>query len=172
MDILGFKYTYTTKFILPLLFKDKSNFNILFKESFINSYIADMSVKDNDDKIHLLFTDCPSLEIRKQLPDLITEYYHDAGYVIVCPIPIGYEEDYLKFLIGEYSKLSLQAKNKIIEFWQVNDNTLTYGVLFKTGKKVKEFYKYLLDKDLDDTSPSGEWWARPKIEHEILGLIT
>jgi hypothetical protein len=172
MDILNFKGTYTTKFILPLLFKDFTNYNRLFNESFLNAYIADMANKDNDDKIHLLFADYPSLSLQKLLPDPVTEYEHgDGRYVFVYDIPEEYREDYTKFLMGSYSKLSDKAKVKIVSFWQVDTNTLLWCVLYKQGDKIKKFYKDLLSEDLDKFAPSAEWWAPPQIEQEIIGLV-
>ena len=101
----------------------------------------------------------------------ITEYRYDEGYVFVYSLPTKYEEDYLKFLIGDYSKFSDDVKQKIVNFWQVDNNTLLWGVLYKSGIRVSAFYKKLLNKNVDDLAPSAEWWAPPQIEREILGLV-
>jgi len=170
MDILRYNFTYTTKFILPLIFKEFTNYNRLFNTSFINAYIADMA-KNNDDKIHLLFAEYPSLTFQELLPESIEEYeFGDGYYVLVYDIPQEYKEDYLKFLTGDYSKFSNDAKCKIVSFWQIDNKTLLWGVLYKEGNKVKKFYKDKLNENLDEFAPSAEWWAPPKIEQEILGL--
>ena len=171
MDVINVRYTYTTKFILPLLFEKDIKYNRILDEFFVNAFIADMANKDNDDKIHLLFADYPSLAFQKLLPEPITEYRYDEGYVLVYSLPIKYEEDYLKFLIGDYSKFSDDVKQKIVNFWEVDNNTLLWGVLYKSGVRVSAFYKKLLNKDVDDLAPSAEWWAPPQIEREILGLV-
>ena len=171
MDILNFKYTYTTKFILPLLFKENTNFNRIFNESFLDAYIADMSNKDNDDKIHLVFEDYPSLTFQQLLPESIAEYKHkDEYFIFVYDIPQEYKEDYAKFLIGDYTKFSNAAKVKIISFWQVSNNTLLWGVLYKEGNRIRKFFKDMLGEDLDKLPRNAEWWAPPKIEQEIIGL--
>lgn len=170
MDILVFKYNYTTKFILPLLFKDFPDYNKLFKEPFIDAYIADMANKNNDDKIHLLFADYPSLAFQQLLPKPLSEYKRKEGYVFIYDIPNKYKYDYLKFLVGDYSKFTEDAKTKILSFWQAESDTILKGVLYKKGNKIKNFYKKSLDVNLDEFAPSAEWWAQPNIEQEILGL--
>jgi hypothetical protein len=166
MDILNFTCTYTTKFILPLLFEHIS-YNRLFNESFINAYIADMDSAEYNDKIHLYFSDYPSLSIQKYLPETIAELKIDDGYVLIYDIPKEFADDYIKFLTGDYSKFSNTAKVRIISFWGVDNNTLLWGVLYKEGDKIKNFYKKELDRNLDELSPSAEWWLPPRIESEI-----
>jgi hypothetical protein len=172
MDILNSKYSYTTKFILPLLFKDRATYNTLFTEPFINSYIADMSNGENDDKIHLLFADYPSLTFQKLLPESVSEYRRGEDFVLVYELPTEYIEDYQKFLVGDYSKFSDKAKSQINYFWQGTAKTsLQYGVLYKVKDKLSQFYNKLLGNDSYHFDPLGEWWAPPKIEQEIMGLV-
>ena len=87
MNVLKYtRYTNTTKFILPLLFDENIKYHEIFNNFFINAYIADMANKDNDDKIHLLFADYPSLILQQKLPDPITEYEYKDGFVLVYPL--------------------------------------------------------------------------------------
>lgn len=171
MDVLRHKYTYTTKFILPLLFKDNATYHNLFTEPFINAYIADMANKDSDDKIYLLFADYPSLTFQKLLPDTISEYpFKDGYYVLVYDIPLNYREDYNKFLMGQYSQFTDSAKDQILDFWEEHDDSILVGTLYRKGNKIKEFYKKIIGEDIEHISPSAEWWAPPLIAQEILGL--
>jgi len=67
MDIIKYsRYTNTTKFIMPLLFNN-IKYHELFQNFFINAYIGDVAKKENDDNIHLVFADYPSLSLQLQL---------------------------------------------------------------------------------------------------------
>src|SRR5574343_160334 len=106
MEVLKYtNYTNTTKFILPLLFDNNTRYHELLKNFFINAFIADMANKENDDKIHLLFADYPSLSLTQKLSNIITEYRYKDGYVLVYPLNLEFEEDYEKIIRGEYSTI-------------------------------------------------------------------
>ena len=170
MDAINFSFTYTTRFIIPLLFDKNITHEEVFNESFINAFIADIENKDNDDKIHLLFADYPSLTLQKKLPEPVAEYQHGDRYILVYEIPVEYADEYTKFLIGSYSKFKDETKQRILDFWKANENTLLHGVLYKEGDKIKKFMKKELNTDITKLSTKMEWWAAPKIENEILGL--
>jgi hypothetical protein len=171
MDVLRYNYTFTTKFILPLLFNTAIDHTKLFNESFINAYIADISNKENDDKIHLLFSDYPSISIQQNLPDPILEYETDEGYyILVYDLPKKYTKTYINFLEGNYSHFDKKAKEKIVSFWNVNEDTLLYGILYKKGSKLIDFWKENFNKDLTSFPKTVEWWRPPYISREIIGL--
>lgn len=170
MDILNFRCTYTTKFILPLLFKERIPHTKVLNENFINAYIADLEKKENDDKIHLLFSDYPSIALTNLLPEPVTEYENNRGYVFVYDISEEYHEDYWNFLTGKYSQFSENTKQNIIDFWGVEEDSLLYGVLYKKGDKIVKYCKDHLKVDLTKSMPSVEWWSAPKIDREIIGL--
>ena len=172
MNVLKFtKYTNTTKFILPLLFDEHYKYHELFNNFFINAYIADMANKENDDKIHLLFADYPSLIIQKKLPETITEYQHKDGFVLVYPLASEWEEDYEKIIRGDYSTVSEKAKNRIISFWEEDNTSVIWGVLNKQGKAVQKFVQKITgDAKNKWWSQEKEWWLPFIITDEILGL--
>jgi len=172
MEVLKYtNYTNTTKFILPLLFDEKTKYHELFTNFFINAYIADMANKENDDKIHLLFADYPSLSLTQKLSNLITEYKYKDGYVLVYPLAIELEEDYEKIIKGEYSTISEKSKNRILSFWEEDQTSLLWGVLYKEGNKVREYYQEVLGtKIYGSWTREKEWWIPFSIPNEILGL--
>lgn len=172
MNVLRFtKYTNTTKFILPLLFEFNTNYHELLQNFFINAYIADMANKDNDDKIHLLFADYPSLTLTQKLSDPVTEYRYKDGFVLVYDLPIEWEEDYNKLITGQYSTISEKAKNVILSFWDEDDTSLLWGVLYKKGNTVREYFEKISGyKTYQPWTRTKEWWLDFIIPDEIIGL--
>ena len=172
MNVLKFtKYTNTTKFILPLLFDEKARYHEIFNNFFINAYIADMANKETDDRIHLLFADYPSLKIQQTLPDTITEYEYKDGFVLIYPLALEWEEDYEKLIRGEYSTISEKAKNRILSFWEEDNTTLMWGVLYKEGKSVQKYVQEVTGDTMERWwSREKEWWLPFIIPDEILGL--
>lgn len=171
MDVIKYKYTNTTKFILPLLFKDNDKYYELFQNFFINSYIADIRNKENDDKIHLVFADYPSLNLQKKLANPITEYQYGEGYVLVYPLENKWIDDYTKIITGCYSKISEEAKQRIISFWNEEDDSVLYGVLYKRGDAIQKYLQKVLHlKYTEPFANDKEWWLKYKISEEILGL--
>jgi bifunctional N-acetylglucosamine-1-phosphate-uridyltransferase/glucosamine-1-phosphate-acetyltransferase GlmU-like protein len=172
MDVLKFnKYTNTTKFILPLLFEDNTNYHILFNNFFINAYIADMANKENDDKIHILFADYPSLSIQKILPEPITEYEYKDGFVLVYSLDPKWSKDYNKIIQSRYSHISELAKDRILSFWEEDNTSVTWGVLYKKGDTVQKYLKKIThDETNTPWNRSKEWWISFIIVDEMLGL--
>jgi hypothetical protein len=173
MNVLRFtKYTNTTKFILPLLFDEHTKYHGIFNNFFINAYIADFANKENDDKIHLLFADYPSLTIQQTLPDPITEYEYKDGFVLVYDLPIEWENDYIKIITGQYSTVSEKAKNRMLSFWEEDSTSLLWGVLYKEGNAVREYFESHLSQKLHHKwTREKEWWFDFKIPDEmIVGL--
>jgi len=130
-----------------------------------------MANKENDDNIHLLFADYPSLKLTQKMTDPITEYQYKDGYVLVFPLNTNWEDDYNKLICGQYSTISLNAKQRILSFWEEDVGSLLYCVLFKEGDAVQNYVrkitgsKYKLEWALDK-----EWWLPFVIPNEILGL--
>ena len=172
MNVLKFtKYTNTTKFILPLLFENNTRYHELFNNFFINAYIADMANKENDDKIHLLFADYPSLTLQQKLPETITEYEYKDGFVLVYQLTLKWEDDYIKIITGDYSTISETAKERILDFWEEDNTSLLWGVLYKEGDEVRKYFEKLLGEKI--TSPwnrDKEWWLPFAIPDEMIGL--
>lgn len=171
MNVLKYtNYTYTTKFILPLLFTSPIKHHEVFNNHFINAYIADMANKENDDRIHLLFADYPSLTFQNKLPNPIAEYRYKDGFVIVYPLQPPWEEDYIKFISGKYSEMSNEAQQKSLSFWEQDDTSLLWGVFNRKGETINKYMKEKTGSNTKKWTRSKEWWLPPEITEEILGL--
>jgi hypothetical protein len=173
MNILKFsKYTNTTKFILPLLFDIDTKHHELFDNFFINAYIADVANKENDDKIHLLFADYPSLTLTQKITDSISEYKYADGYVLVYSLDNKWEDDYNKIITSQYSTISDNAKNRILSFWEEDADSALYSVLYKKGNAVRKLVQGITgNKDNLQWTKEKEWWISFELLDEILGLI-
>jgi len=172
MEILKFsKYTNTTKFILPLLFDINTRYHELLDNFFINAYIADIANKENDDKIHLLFADYPSLTLTQKMTDSITEYKYGDGYVLVFPLEDKWEDDYNKLIQGNYSTVSKNTKYRILSFWEEDTESPLYSVLFKEGHGARNLMHEITgSKSKLPWTRDIEWWIPFTIPDEILGL--
>lgn len=173
MNILKFsKYTNTTKFILPLLFDIRTRYHELLDNFFINAYIADMANKENDDKIHLLFADYPSLTLQKKITDAADEYRFEDAYVLVYPLDTKWEDDYNKIIQGNYSTISEDAKYRILSFWEEDTNSALYSVLFQEGNAARKFMQEITGNiDNSPWTKTREWWVPFVIPDEILRLV-
>jgi hypothetical protein len=91
--------------------------------------------------------------------------------VLVYPLNLEFEEDYEKIIRGEYSTISEKAKNRILSFWEEDNNSLIWGVLYKKGDKVRKYYQKVLGtKIYGSWTREKEWWIPFNIPDEILGL--
>jgi hypothetical protein len=158
---------------MPLLFEHKKFTEIIPEsKSFKNAYIADFDRPQNDNKIVLVFD-----KKQKDLPEINqVEHYTRAVkgvelYFYVYDIPENLSDNYMLWLLGNYSKFSEKAKQAILYFWDVPKSSLTYGVLYKTGAKIKKFFKDNFEKEFDErfTNPGKDWWFEPTLSKEIYG---
>lgn len=104
MDIINNKWSYSTIFILPLLYPDIKYTDII-TDNFINCYISDNS--------------------------LIIEFDND---IVRFKIPNDLVEDYKKITRSKYSKISNKSKQLILNFWNEDNSSYLYSVLNKTRK--------------------------------------
>ena len=173
MDILAKNKTLTSQFLMPLLFEGKKFTEIITEyKSFINAYIADFDKPQYDNKIVLAFN-----KKQKDLPELnqvdhYTKTIKDGElFFYVYNIPDDLTDNYAMWLFGKYSMFTERAKQIILDFWEAPKTTLLYGVLYKTGAKIKKFYKEHFDKDVSEkwSDPEKEWWFEPTLAKEIYG---
>lgn len=173
MDILAYNKTLASQFLMPLLFEDRKFTQIISDfNSFVNAYIADFDKPENDNKIILVFN-----KKQKDLPELNqVEHYtktikDETLYFYVYEIPAGLDDNYTFWLVGRYSMFSDRAKQIILNFWDADEDTLLYGVLYKTGEKILKFYRDNFNKKLDTVRDNSDedWWIEPQLSKEIYG---
>jgi hypothetical protein len=173
MDILKKNKTSTSQFLMPLLFENKQ-FNKIIPDydTFINAYIADFDKPKHDNRIILVFK-----TKQKDLPELnridsYTKKVKDAEvHCYVYDIPDDLSENYTHWLLGKYSLMTDRAKKIILNFWECDNKTLLYGVLYKTGEVVPKFMKKNFNTKIDKiwSNDDNEWWVSPLLSHEIYG---
>jgi hypothetical protein len=168
MDIIKFNKTFTTKFILPLLFKQPSDYSEIFNECFINAYIGDIRHKEYDDKILMVFADYPSVSVTHKLLPSVAEYRDDDKYILVLDLPEEYISDYYNFLTGKYDHFNDCTKDKILKFWQCDNTSLLYNVLSNNTKHIS---KYLKERDYKHSLSKDACWFAPVLKNELLGVI-
>jgi len=167
MDILKFNKTFTTKFLLPLLFEQQTDYTEVFDNTFINAYLGDVSSREYDDKILLLFSDYPSISLTKKLPDSVVEYMHNDNYVLVYDFPKEFEKEYYTFLEGKYHNFSDETKRRILSFWKCDEGTLLYKTLSHDKEAIQAWVK---DKKLTFKVTDDFIWFSPIIKYEIMGV--
>ena len=185
MDIVRHLKTNTTKFILPLLFDEGVNrrgqdvreydegvkHDDILTKDFKDTYITDIDKQEVDDYI-LLEYDILFEEYSLELLDnyIVDTYDNNDGNIIFClKLPDKFLDDYHKFLSGQYSQLSKEAKIRILEFWGANESTLLHGILYKTNVG-RKFWEDKLNSTSDKWSIDAEYWFSPNMKREILGF--
>lgn len=133
-------------FLFPL-------FKINNRRGIKNSYLGDFNKEGAfDNNLYIL-----SENIHNELnmhENLIDKYTVNDGIMYVLNVPDEYTNDYKKFLSGQYSKYSKQAKEILCRSACRNNlkepyETEIYSVLHKT-KARKEYLEKWLDVKLED----------------------
>jgi len=147
MDIIDIKKSKSTIFILPLLYPEIKYTDVLF-EHFINCFISDVNSPLPDKSLIIEFDDniC-----RFRLPEEILEEYY-------------------KILHSQYSKLSNESKKNILYFWQVEEDSYLYSILYKT-QKILDYWATKSGKEIFP-SDSKEYWPKFNTYEETRGLST
>ena len=144
MDIINNKKSKTTVFVLPLLYPELKYTDVLF-EHFVDCFISDIYRPEPDNSIIIEFDNNIA---RFRLPeDIITE----------------------KDLIvkSQYSKLSNLSKQQIIYFWNEDNNSYLYSVLYKT-QKILDYWTAKAGQALYPSNQK-EYWPKFNVSQETRG---
>lgn len=145
MNVLKLNKTKTTKFIMPMIFKENIKHTDILTIRFINAYISDFDRPEYDNKILLVKTDKQTdkeLVIEKPI-----EVYNSNETLIVevYEIPENMEEDYYLIVAGKYSEISEDYKKKLLFFWGSNKDDELHSALYleydKAGVELKKNQK-------------------------------
>jgi hypothetical protein len=145
MDIINNRWNKSTIFILPLLYPDIKYTDIL-QDNFINCYISDV---DNIE---------PENSLLIEFDDNIARF----------KVPDNFIQDYKKILRGNYSSISESSKKVIINFWNQNEESYLFSVLYKTSK-ILEYWTKKANKQISH-SHDKEYWPKFNIYSETRGL--
>lgn len=169
-ELVLFPQTMSNMFVLPLLsFKHISEVNLA---CFINTYLG-FDKEPDCKKIYLLYRYNYHLgEFEQTLTKtngFSTQYDVNPDYVVYeFIIEEKYQKDVQMFIKGKYSKMSDEAKRKILSFFGFSKNGNMYGVLYKTPAKRKDLESFL-SVHLPDTA---ELFSICELQKEILKTET
>lgn len=152
--------TNSTKFIVPLVFKDKTILSR--KYEFFNAYVGDVNRPWLEDKLLLVYKTNNNInEIREKAKSNIYFYsdywiaingeYYD---VFAFNIPFCYKKQFSIIKDGNVTLLDVSTKKKITDFWSSNEHEI-YRLL--NGFYVNSNNKLTIDNDLikeEDIVPS------------------
>lgn len=150
--------TYTTRYILPFLFKDKKYFNDTY--DFVNAYVSDINVPYYDNHIFVLFKYNPeeydNVEYyMKNNPNYFSKrevfidglFYLEYIYIITPNI-----KDVINSIKeGLYHTLTVESKSCIIKYWNNLDLSYLKGLLEfmpKQCKSLEEQGEIVTEQDL------------------------
>jgi hypothetical protein len=168
MELLSLNNNQSCYFLVPLLFSKDTKSSQIFNENFKNAYIADFKKIQHDDKVLLVYNKY-SIDIPVTTRD--DKYKFENNDVLVYKIPEEFSDDYGKFLRGEWSKISDNAKKLILSFWDQDGKSLLFGILHKTiTPGLKSFYSKLKVNPKKDFQKDEEYWYNPQLTKEVLGL--
>ena len=168
--------TYTSDYILPLLGYSKSYY--IPDTVLTGSFIWDKDLEGYDGEgekdIFILlkyngrvgsYYNKISLMLENHKEFRFNYDLYEGRYVMeVIGLPREYWEDYDRFIKGEYSKFSLEAKKLIVK--GISNNSIIPGVLNKA-----EETRIMLEDALESKIPeSQELWSIPDREREAFSI--
>lgn len=124
MNPLELNKNVSTIFILPMVFEDLKYDQIVTKD-FKNAYVADFSRPEFDDDLILVFKEISSIQ-----RDAKATYEVKGDIVEVYEIPDKYLAEYFKIYAGQYSEISEELKQIILKFWDEDEESLLYKILY------------------------------------------
>lgn len=149
-----------TNFILPLLIPNPNYTRQHFRWlDFCNCFIGTQSEADYGDYIYLLYRysgDTAFIKFDKFLTDyeyfeekMNVDNFHTLYKFKVNPLVL---KDYQLILSGKYSHISEFSKKQILDFHYLENESVTYKILYKSEERKKELenkYDIKIPKDLD-----------------------
>lgn len=158
--------TKTAIFIMPLFLGKSVNYKAIVDKDFVNAYIADLNKPELDDKLLIVYKRNRQIDFgEKLLTDYVYKKDNKTYKVFVIEEDDDYTEDVLKVMASEYSKLSEEAKDTILKFWNQGEGSDLWCVLYKK-KPSKTFWK--VGEDLSDLE--GELYPPFKIHKEVFDI--
>ena len=172
------KYTKTATFLFPLLEIPKSIFvcdvkngfgKTIFKNRFLNAYLGDCKIDNyKEGFIFLLLKGFQDINFNcfydtmTAFENYVDDYEFGKNIVMIYSIPEKFSVDYSLILKGKYSKVSADAKKRILSnsFWGGKPTTLPL-ILNKSDGLKKEW-----EKRLATSLNSQEVWSRIRPDQE------
>ena len=137
-NLFSMQTTDSAIFLTPMLFKTRAvlKWNTYFMNVFVwmegmNSprlyLLLRKGYTDSFDKLDKFVKDHENFIDRLEVDDF--------SYMYIFDVPDEYQEDFLSYIKGMYSKLSEKLKVKILDFHSMKKNHEIYGILYKSDKR-------------------------------------
>lgn len=162
-------YTYSTRFILPML-----GFTVLdFSNNLVNVHILDIDKKhivlifENDDDL------CHNSVIKCRVNEnYITEELHDDEIIVKFEIPSNHISNFNKFIQGKYSEFDNIFKKKLVMLYgnsviQDGIEVTTYDIIYPRLEKRKALADYF-NNPVENIK---EVYSIPDMEYEMFKSI-
>ena len=169
MDIINYIGTDTaTKFILPMVMKKDSTYEDVPK-SIYRTHISIFDKPEYDD--HIILVSMNSKEPLKCRRDLSFRGLYDEKrnkHLFIFEIPIEFEDDLYKIVIGDYQELSENYKQRLLHFWKENNTSPLYGVLYHVLKLAMSHNTAM--KNTYEIKRARSYYDKPAITELIYGI--
>lgn len=167
MDPFKGNHNDTTKFLLPIMFPNFTH-DELFSDYFKEAYIGTMDDEKFDDTLILVYSEGSEPSIIDTNLKKLDSFETKDDIVYVFEIETDLDDEYSKFISGRYSEFTEESKQKILNFWDEDENSILHGILYKT-EKGKEKLVSVVDKEFKDKISRSldtigvEFWSPPYI---------
>jgi len=165
-DLKTAEKTKSSIFITPMLGGEKTLW--FYNQLLINVFMGISG--EIEDKIVLLYQKGRGplfkkfIEAVKQFRMFFELRDLDKDHILVIfNIPKPYIQEYFKFKNGEYSKLNKNYKLKILEYHNLNTDSMIGQILFKTKGRKKQL-EHSIGMEL---SPDAELYSIPNLDIEL-----
>jgi len=98
-------------FVLPML----RIMSAYYRHNLLNCYLSDNKNRPNIYNYHIFMLVKKEDEKLLNMPTYREHYEVDEGIMYVFRVPEEFEEDYLKFILGQYSQFSAEYKTQLIK---------------------------------------------------------
>ncbi len=163
----------STRFLLPLITHYGIDYRHIKENGILLNVFLNTIPQEDKDVIVFQLRKTAKQEQMFQLfsmiffDDPITIDIADNKKIAIIPIREDFRRDYNLFTLGRYSSFSDGFKQKIMDYWRLNKDSLVHSVLYKTplieryweNQMGKSFVKRVKEKGLD-------YWSKPYGERE------
>jgi len=140
MNPLELKINKSAIFLLPVVLEKGIKFIDIISEDFENTYVADRNNPENDDK----------LIVKYKSHDEYDTYEWETDEAVNLYV----------FLAGHYSNFTENAKQKIMAFWEEDDESDLYKILYRESEEGSE-----------TKGRNGEILEAPDLQTEIYDIL-
>jgi hypothetical protein len=141
----------------------------------INTFICwDMLYESSDYKFICVYNnkktiDFKNFELKYLKNHSFLEFYYNLGDKQIYIFDMkSYKHDYMMFVSGKYSKMSIGAKNKILQYFGDTNKVSEYVESFLNPSKYHEVYAESLNVDITLIIKVYEICSKPNIIKETL----